>query len=411
MSFNTMRWRYRAPLWLAAALCCWVLFRLFEPLLVYSMGWQDLPDQAGPARRWADPAWQVSADQADAVLSQARRRLDAPALSAAVLIDGQRVWAGAVGLADLDARRPVDLETRFRLGSSSKAVNGFALGLLMESGRIDIERSIRSYLPELPAAYDPVTTRLAISHRAGVPDYGLCLCFPIWEHRNQRHFNGVREALAVFDQRPLLFTPGEDFKYSSYGANLAGAAIEVAAGRDYGEFITEAVFKPLGMQNSVLDIKSALDPRRAAFYEVTEGRYKAAEPVDNSIRYPSGGMLSTPSDMLRLGQAWVEGDQLSAATRASLLTVQKLANGKENPQGYALGMRVAEQRKLLDGRLQTRLLSHHGTAVGSTSYFAIYPEYRMVVSVMMNKGQENLDALAPEARRLAEIFLAERLKR
>lgn len=411
MSFNTMRWRHRAPLWLAAALCCWVLFRLFEPLLVYSMGWQDLPDQAEPARRWADPAWQVSADQADAALSKARRRLDAPALSAAVMIDGQRVWAGAVGLADLDARRPVDLETRFRLGSSSKAVNGFALGLLMESGRIDIERSIRSYLPELPAAYDPVTTRLAISHRAGVPDYGLCLCFPIWEHRNQRHFNGVREALAVFDQRPLLFTPGEDFKYSSYGANLAGAAIEVAAGRDYGEFITEAVFKPLGMPNSVLDIKSAVDPRRAAFYEVTEGRYKPAEPVDNSIRYPSGGMLSTPSDMLRLGQAWFEGDQLSAATRASLLTVQKLANGKENPQGYALGMRVAEQRKLLDGRLQTRLLSHHGTAVGSTSYFAIYPEYRMVVSVMMNKGQENLDALAPEARRLAEIFLAERLKR
>lgn len=411
MSLNLRQWRYRAPLWIAVAAVCWILFRMFEPLLGYSFGWQTLPSRTEPARSWSEPTWQASAAQADAALLQSRRRLDAPALSAAVMIDGKPVWAGAVGMADLDAQRPVELETRFRLGSTSKAINGFALGLLMESGRIDIDRPIRSYLPELPAHYDPVTTRLAISHRAGVPDYGLCLCFPIWEHRNRRHFAGVREALKVFDQRPLLFTPGEDFQYSSYSANLAGAAIEVAAGKPYGDFIANAVFKPLAMSHSELDVKDVIDPKRASFYEIAEGRYKPAEPVDNSIRYPSGGMLSTPSDMLRLGQAWFEGGLLSPVTRDRLLTIQTLKNGTENPQGYALGMRVAPARQLLDGRVQTRMFSHHGTAVGSTSYFAVYPEYRMVVSVMMNKGQENLNALAPEATRLAELFLAERLKR
>lgn len=411
MSLNLRQWRYRAPLWIAAAVCCWILFRLFEPLLGYSFGWQPVPDHAEPAKSSADPAWQEPARLADAALLQSRRRLDAPALSAAVMIDGKQVWAGAIGMADFDAKSPVDLETRFRLGSTSKAINGFALGLLMEARKIDIDRPIRSYLPELPASYDPVTTRLAISHRAGVPDYGFCLCFPIWEHRNRRHFEGVREALTVFEQRPLLFTPGEDFQYSSYGANLAGAAIEAAAAKSYGDFIDEAVFKPLGMSHSALDIKAAIDPKRAGFYEIAEGRYKLAEPVDNSIRYPSGGMLSTPSDMLLLGRAWFEGELLSPATREQLLTIQLLKNGKENPQGYALGMRVAPARKLLEGQVQTRMLSHHGTAVGSTSYFAIFPEYRMVVSVMMNKSQENLNALAPEATRLAEIFLAERLKR
>lgn len=406
MNLIPTQWRYRAPLGMAAAVLCWILFRLFEPVLGYSFGWQAWPTQAEPQVRWSDSAWQASATEADAALLQSRRRLEAPALSAAVMVDGRRVWAGAVGMADLEAQTPVDLETRFRLGSTSKAVNGFALGLLMEHGRIDIDKPLRAYLPELPASYDAVTTRQAISHMAGVPDYGLCLCFPIWEHRNRRHFEGVREALSVFDQRPLLFMPGEDFRYSSYGANLAGAAIEVASTRPYGDFISEAVFRPLGMSHSRLDRKADADPQRAAFYEVAEGRYKPAEPVDNSIRYPSGGLLSTPSDMLLLGRSWFEGELLSAATRERLLQVQTLKNGKPNPQGYALGMRVAEGRKLLEGQVQTRMLSHHGTAVGSTSYFAIYPEYGLVVSVMMNKGQEDLKALAPEANRLAEIFLA-----
>ena len=410
MNPSPKAWRRRAPLWIAVAALCWALFRLFEPLLGYSFGWQALPDRAEPVSGWTAPAWQASGSQADASLLQARRRLAAPALSAAVMVDGQRVWAAAVGMADLEAMRPVDLETRFRLGSTSKAVNGLALGVLMEAGRIDIERPLRAYLPELPEPYDAVSTRRAISHMGGVPDYGLCLCFPVWEHRNRRHFEGVREALAVFAQRPLLFTPGEGFQYSSYSVNLAGAAVEVAARQPYGEFVTAAIFKPLAMSHSRLDHKAAIDHQRASFYEIAEGRYKPAEPVDNSIRYPSGGMLSTPSDMLRLGQAWFEGELLSAATRERLLTVQKLNSGKDNPQGYALGMRVAAARQLLGGQVQTRMLSHHGTAIGSTSYFAVFPEYRMVVSVMMNKGQEDVKALAQEAQRLAEIFLAARIK-
>ncbi|MDM4767891.1 serine hydrolase domain-containing protein [Pelomonas sp. SE-A7] len=412
MTLLPKQWRYRAPLGIAVACLAWALFRMFEPVLTWSSGWQPLPEQQAQASSRSMPAWSGTAAQADALLADVRQRLDAPALSAAVMVDGEPVWAGAIGLADIESGRAADLETRFRIGSSSKAATAMAMGVLMQQGRVDIDKPVRAYLPELPSHYDAVTPRLAVSHRAGVPDYGLCLCFPIWEHRNQRHFDGVREALGVFDQRPLLFAPGSGFRYSSYGSNLVGAVLEAAAGKPYGELLDEAVFKPLGMSRSRLDIRDAADPARAGFYEVTEHRYKRSDPVDNSIRYPSGGLLSTPADMLLLGRAWMEeGRLLDAATRAQLTLPQKLADGSPNPQGYALGIRVAPQRELLQGQLRTPMLSHHGTAVGSTSYFAVYPEHRMVVSVMMNKGQENLDVLAPEATRLTELFLAEARKR
>ena len=57
--------------------------------------------------------------------------------------------------------------------------------------------------------------------------------------------------------------------------------------------------------------------------------------------------------------------------------------------------------------LNTRFYSHHGTAVGSTSYFAIYPEYQLAISVMMNKGQQNLNALSRKANQIAELFIKE----
>lgn len=398
-----------------AALAAWPVYRMFEPLLGWSSGWQDLPPRAELERHFdaaTDAGWAEPAGRADAALRESRERLQAPALSAAVLVDGRRVWAAATGLADPAAGRPVALDSRFRIGSSSKAVNALALGTLLETGAVDLDRPVRAWLPELPPAYDAVTTRLAVSHRAGVPDYGLCWCFPVWEHKNRRHFDGVRPALAAFAARPLLFRPGTDFAYSSYGSNIAGAVMEVAAGRPYGEFIERAVFAPLGMKDSRLDVAAAVDAQRVGFYEIHERRYRPADPVDNSIRYPSGGMLSTPTDMLALGRAWLEpGRLVGAATLATLLTPQRLADGRANPQGYALGMRVSADRQLFDGRERTRFWSHHGTAVGSTSYFAIYPEHGLVIALMMNKGQESAHALGVEATRLAELFIAEQQRR
>lgn len=398
-----------------AIISAWLAFRLFEPIFTWSTGWQALPPSPTHAvadgARHADPDWLPVTRQADESLRGARQRLQAPALSAAIMVDGKRVWAAAFGMADVARAQPANLESSFRLGSTSKAVNALAMGRLIDSGKLDIERSVRQYIPDLPPTYDAVTTRLAISHTAGVPDYGLCLCFPVWEHRNRRHFAGVRESLRTFENRPLIAGPGEGFQYSSYGANVAGAVVEAAAGQPYLDFVNDAVFKPLYMTHSAGDVIDAAIPNRVQFYEVTEGKYKPADPVDNSIRYPSGGMLSTPSDMLALGNAFLGSGLLTDATRQRLLTRQKLRDGSDNPQGYALGIRVFDDKKLFNDSVSTPMYSHHGIAVGSTSYFAVYPEHGLVISMMMNKGQESIDAMAPEADHLVELFIAERNRR
>lgn len=411
----------RVLLWLlfvALLLGClgWLGFRLFEPVLVWNSGWRPLPAiaDAGTLPENAvffDAEWREVAAPAVQRLRDARRALGTPALSAAIAIDGKRVWAGAVGLADVASQRRVTLDTSFRLGSSSKAVTSVAIGTLLDAGRLDLELPAQHYLADLKPPLATITTRQAMSHTAGVRDYGLCFCFPIWEHLNRRAFATTREALRVFERDPLRFTPGRGFLYSSYGYNVAGAVLEAASATPFLDYLQRAVFDPLQMNHSGGDLADSPVPDRVSFYETRDGSYKLAFHVDNSIRWPSGGLLSTPSDTLALGNAIISDGLLSATTRERLLTPQRLADGSANPQGYALGWRVSDQKKLFDDRVTTPIVSHHGTAVGSTSYFAVLPQFRLVISVMMNKGQQNLDDLAPQATALAELFVAELQRR
>jgi len=405
---NTMKRKRSllAPVLIAAVLTSagLVAFKLFEPVFVYRLDWAALPAGEYPQESEANDAFALQAEVAQRALRAARAELEAPALSAAVAIDGEIVWRSVTGYADLETLRRADLDTRFRLGSTSKAATSVAVGTLLDDGRIDLDAPIQAYVPRFPEQRWPVTLRQVMSHRAGLRDYGLCLCFPAWEHLNQRRFANVDAEVDLIAGSPLLFEPDTSFAYTSLGYNLAGAAIERASGQDFGTYLQQAVFAPLGMDHTGLDAVAGAETGAASFYEVENGSYKRAYPVDNSIRWPSGGILSTPSDMVRLGGAMLDDRLLSSATRTTLVTVPGAGGDARGASIYALGWRTGAWT-LYNGALSTQSYHHAGTAVGSSSVFVVFPEYRMVVSLMMNKGGTNVDALAIVADSLAQAFI------
>jgi len=239
-----------------------------------------------------------------------------------------------------------------------------------------------------------------MSHRAGIRNYGLCLCFPVWEHLNQRQFASMDEQAALVAKSNLLFKPGTDFAYTSLGFNLAGVAIEQASGQSFGAYMSQAVFLPLGMNSTSLSEGGA-----AGFYEAEGGRYKPAYKVDNSIRWPSGGFVSTPSDMVKLGSAMLDERLLSKQTRQLLVTVPQ-AGRTESGKVYAYGWRHSDWL-LHEGRVNLDSYHHAGTAVGSTSILVIFPEKGIVLSLMMNKGGEDVADLSTVADRILEGFMPE----
>lgn len=377
----------------------WLVFKFFEPYIVGPFGWTTMPSVDTPVVTRTSGSLPQAVARADAWLADALQQTGAPAVSAAVSVDGELIWAGAVGYADLEREIVASPDTVFRIGSSSKAVTSVAMATLIAKKIVDLDAPAASYMPDLTEPLSTVTTRQAMSHTGGVRDYGICLCFPMMEYFNQQHYRTQRDSLRPFENDRLLFPAGEGFSYSSYGYNLVGGVVESVTGNSFGNFLDETVFGPLDMEASRAE-SGATGNHDAVFYDTSRlGLFKKVFHVDNTIKLPSGGLLSTPSDMVRLGYQMIEPTLFDTETRDLLLPPG------DSPPFYGLGWRYQIEAELL-GKA-TPEIHHHGTALGSTSQFSIYPEYGMVVSVMMNSGQLLGRGLGSHRHSLAEIFAAE----
>jgi CubicO group peptidase (beta-lactamase class C family) len=308
---------------------------------------------------------------ARAVVQEIMQAQGVPGASVAVEIGGEIVWSQGFGWADIENGVPVTTLTKFRVGSVSKTFAASGLGLLMEWGEIDIDLPVQTYVPDFPEKRWPVTTRQLGGHTAGVRHYRG------QEMLSSRRYPTVDSGLEIFADDTLLFEPGTDYSYSTYGWNLLSAAMEGASGRDFVEFMRNEVFEPLGLRHTVADHTDSIIAHRVGFYEHGEGGALVNAPyVDSSYKWAGGGYLSTPEDLVRFGRAHMAPGFLTRETLSALQTSQVLRNGEET--NYGLGWRTGRQD---DGDIT---LGHSGGSVGGTTLLILIPEHDMVVAGVVN---------------------------
>ena len=98
------------------------------------------------------------------ILEKTHASLNSPSISAAVGIDNKIVWAKVLGFKDLENWVPADLETKFRIGSTSKALTSMAIGRLIQENRLDLEASAQGYLRDFDKSKPTITIRQLASH-------------------------------------------------------------------------------------------------------------------------------------------------------------------------------------------------------------------------------------------------------
>ena len=317
------------------------------------------------------------------------RVLGTPGAAIWVMRDGQVVWSEGIGMADLEQDVPVTTTIRFRVGSVSKSLTSVALGRLDEMGRLDWDAPIQRYVPAFPAKRYPITVRQVAGHLAGIRHYRE------GEFENRKHYAGVTEGLEIFAADSLLFEPGTQFEYSSYGYNLLSAVIEGASGEPFLRFMQEQVFDPAGMTHTVAEEPDSVIPGRGRYYTRADstGPVINAPYVDNTYKWASGGFVSTAEDLARFGQRLLEGQLLRKQTRDLLWTSMQTSDGK--PTEYGLGWTVDTDS------LGRRRVRHSGGSVGGTAQLVIYPDERLIVALLVNSDYTFVRALS----RFVEPFL------
>ena len=296
-----------------------------------------------------------------------------PGLSLAVGVDGEVVYTEGFGWADLENRVPVTALTRMRIGSVSKPVTAAALGLLVDRGRLDLDAEIQTYVPYFPRKRWPVTVRQVAGHIGGIRHYLGD------ENLSARRYPTVREGIAIFADDSLLFEPGTDYSYSSYGWNLLSAVVEGASGTPFLEFMRREVFEPLGLRSIVAEHTDSIIDWRATFYaRGGNARLVNAPYVDNSYKWAGGGFISNTEDLVRFAFAHLDGGLLEPTTIETLWTSQRTRDGEDT--GYGIGWSTGRDDQ---GR---RTVAHTGGSVGGRAVLLVYPEQRVVVAMLSNAG-------------------------
>ena len=353
-----------------------------------------VPTQAGPSRPTA-PADAVT--RAREAVRAAISQQNLPGLSVAVGVAGEIVWAEGFGYADLEDRIPVTPDTKFRIGTASKALTSAGVGLLLEKKALQLDEPIRTYVPAFPEKPWPVTLRQVMGHTAGIGNDGGDEG-PLFSKQCERPV----EALEAFGDDALRFEPGTQYRYSSYGWILVSSAVEYVAQEPFLSFMQTQVFEPLRMEDTradsatrpILDGATSYFPRYGG-----DPKYglHLTRPLDYSCYAGASVFVSTPSDLVRFGMAVTEGRLLKPETLQVLQASQRLRDGKAT--GYGLGWDL--ETVTLAGR-PTPVVGHDGDILaGTVASLMAVRERRLVVAVTSNISYSDTAGIALQ---VAEAF-------
>ncbi|WP_151087566.1 serine hydrolase domain-containing protein [Hymenobacter baengnokdamensis] len=311
-----------------------------------------------------------------------------PGMQVAASLRGQMLLSEGLGYADVARQLPVTTTTRFRVGSVSKSLTSVALVQLAATHRLELDAPVQRYVPGFPASGSPITARALAGHLAGIRHYR-----PGDGHDALRteHYQTATQALAVFQNDPLVAEPGTRFFYSSFGWNLLGAVIEGASGEPFLHYMQRAVWQPLGMVYTSGDRADSVSSDRSRLY--SKGSQLAIAD-DVSYKYPSGGMLSTAEDLVKYGNALLGKAFLTPAQKRLLFTSQATHDGRSTH--YGMGWRLETTRS------GHKLYWHDGVVNGGSASLLLYPDDDLVVAILANSRQ----GATLNAKAIGDLFLS-----
>lgn len=216
-----------------------------------------------------------------------------PGIAIALVSKDSIIWAGGIGLANLDTGELVTENTHFRIGSCTKSFTGLGFLKLLEEGKIDLNTPVEEIAPEIEISNPwqethPVRVVHLLEHTAGFDD----------SHLNWFYFKGPLKSLQKAledkaDWRKVRWQPGTRFSYSSPGYTLAGYIMQKVCEQRYDEYIKQAILEPIGMETSTIGRASENKQLLSSGY----GDDLRPVPYWYDYEEPAGAMNSSVKEM------------------------------------------------------------------------------------------------------------------
>src|SRR5256714_7439508 len=234
------------------------------------------------------------ANRVDAVAKQMLSRHTA-GVSVAVARDGRVILARGYGMANVEHSVAVTPETVFHIASISKNILAAVVLQLVDEGKLQLDDDVTKYVPEAPTHGHHVTVRQLLNHTSGIYSF---TSLPEAED-NERFDLTHKQVLELIKDKPLDFEPGTSWRYDNSAFYLAGMVVERVTKQEYGAYVREHVFKPLGMSSASLRYARMVVPHLAPGYEVDGAALVNASYVTWKLPFAGGAICATATDLVK----------------------------------------------------------------------------------------------------------------
>ncbi len=326
-----------------------------------------------------------------------------PGLALSIVHNDEIVYTQGYGIAGPDGA-PVTPQTPFFICSLSKSFTALAIMQLIEAGKIDLDGSIKKYLPWFtladPEEANQITIRHLLSQTSGISELTGLKDFLSDDIEDDALERGIRELSDTRLNRPV----GKSFEYCNTNYTILGLIVQVVSGQSYEFYIKEHIFSPLDMTNSYTSKTEAEAQGLATGYTYFLGRPITRPKTPYSRRWlPAGGLMSSAEDMGHYLIAQVNNGKYRDVQILSpefiALMRQPVNSAKVNDSSYV----SAWWTKLVE---EEPFFYHDGNSSNSHSDIAFSSKRGWGIVVLINYGgvltiQHILGAPANEVLRIA----------
>jgi CubicO group peptidase (beta-lactamase class C family) len=255
---------------------------------------------------------------------------------------GKVVHFDAYGKRDLEAGKPVEKDTIFRIASMTKPIVGVAMMMLWEQGKWTLDDPVAKHIPEFAGLKvatpngdvpqtKPMTMRQLMSHTAG---FDVSAGYA--KHNITDRTQPLQAMIDKLAKLPLAAQPGSDWRYGP-SVDIQGYIVEKLSGQTLDVFLKSKIFDPLGMTDTGFWVDASKADRVTKLHTYGDDqKIKTAPTQGDATRRPvflsgGGGLLSTTGDYLKFAQMVLNGGQANGKRFLKASTVELMRTNVLEP--------------------------------------------------------------------------------
>ena len=185
-----------------------------------------------------------------AIRTAIEKFIDAQDISGAVTVVATKerfLAVDTLGLADVAKKKPMEPDTLFWVASMTKPFTAVSILMLQDEGKLKLSDPVEKFIPEFAALKTPagrpahITIEQILTHTSGLGEGdGAAI----------KNAHTLRDLIPIYLASPMLYEPGERWRYTQSGINVAARIVEVSSGVSFDEFVSKHLLKPLGMKHT-----------------------------------------------------------------------------------------------------------------------------------------------------------------